>query len=89
MKKLLFLLVMAGAPALGGCSSPPATTAALAPAKASETTASGGNTPALAPADTVPAAKAAAYECPMQCAGSASDKPGKCPTCGMDRVKKT
>lgn len=30
----------------------------------------------------------AAYECPMKCAGSASDKPGSCPTCGMALVKK-
>jgi uncharacterized protein (DUF305 family) len=29
----------------------------------------------------------AAYICPMKCEGSASDKPGKCPTCGMDLVK--
>lgn len=25
-----------------------------------------------------------AYICPMKCEGSASDKPGKCPVCGMD-----
>ena len=29
----------------------------------------------------------AAYICPMKCEGSASDKPGKCPKCGMDLVK--
>lgn len=29
----------------------------------------------------------AAYICPMKCDGSASDKPGKCPECGMDLVK--
>src|SRR5687768_10205262 len=28
-----------------------------------------------------------AYMCPMKCEGSASDKPGKCPVCGMDLVK--
>lgn len=27
-----------------------------------------------------------AYVCPMHCKGSGSDKPGKCPTCGMDYV---
>ena len=32
-------------------------------------------------------AKAVAYECPMKCAGSKSDKPGKCPTCKMDLVE--
>lgn len=30
----------------------------------------------------------AAYECPMNCEGSASDKPGSCPKCGMALVKK-
>ena len=29
----------------------------------------------------------AAYICPMKCEGSASDKPGKCPKCGMALVK--
>ncbi len=24
------------------------------------------------------------YICPMHCKGSGSDKPGKCPVCGMD-----
>lgn len=28
-------------------------------------------------------ARPAAYFCPMECEGSASDKPGKCPVCGM------
>ena len=27
------------------------------------------------------------YECPMKCEGSKSDKPGKCPMCGMDLEK--
>ncbi|MCC2547447.1 DUF305 domain-containing protein [Hymenobacter sp. BT175] len=31
---------------------------------------------------------AAAYECPMRCEGSQSSKPGKCPVCEMDLVKK-
>ena len=31
----------------------------------------------------------AAYECPMKCEGSASDKPGSCPMCGMALVKKS
>ena len=30
----------------------------------------------------------AAYTCPMSCKGSASDKPGSCPKCGMALVKK-
>ncbi|QMU30985.1 heavy metal-binding domain-containing protein [Adhaeribacter radiodurans] len=28
-----------------------------------------------------------AYICPMQCEGSASNTPGKCPVCTMDLVK--
>ena len=31
----------------------------------------------------------ARYECPMGCAGSQSSKPGKCPTCEMELVKKS
>ena len=27
-----------------------------------------------------------AYICPMHCEGSGSEKPGKCPVCGMDYV---
>jgi hypothetical protein len=42
----------------------------------------------VAPAADGKTAKAAAYECPMQCEGSASDKPGKCPMCGMELEKK-
>ena len=48
------------------------------------------------PAAAVPAAKPAAtpvtearYECPMGCAGSESSKPGKCPVCEMELVKKS
>ena len=33
-------------------------------------------------------AVALAYACPMNCEGSASDKPGSCPKCGMALVKK-
>ncbi|MFD2720705.1 heavy metal-binding domain-containing protein [Hymenobacter monticola] len=46
------------------------------------------------PATTTPAAPAAPtaqarYECPMGCAGSQSSKPGKCPVCEMELVKKS
>ncbi|GAA4388676.1 heavy metal-binding domain-containing protein [Hymenobacter koreensis] len=34
-------------------------------------------------------AVSAAYTCPMNCEGSASDKPGSCPKCGMALVKKS
>lgn len=34
-------------------------------------------------ATTQPAADGKKFVCPMKCAGSASDKPGKCPKCGM------
>lgn len=37
-----------------------------------------------AAAATAAPAVAAAYICPMGCEGSASDKPGKCPVCGME-----
>ncbi len=33
-------------------------------------------------------AAAAKYICPMKCEGSESDKPGKCPKCGMALVEK-
>ncbi|GAB2960466.1 hypothetical protein GCM10027048_30250 [Hymenobacter coalescens] len=39
-------------------------------------------------ASTAAKAKATSYVCPMGCKGSESTKPGKCPTCGMDLVKK-
>lgn len=48
------------------------------------------------PAAAVPVTKPAAtpvtearYECPMGCAGSQSSKPGKCPVCEMELVKKS
>ncbi|MDO7851742.1 heavy metal-binding domain-containing protein [Hymenobacter convexus] len=41
-----------------------------------------------APAAAAPTAQAR-YECPMGCAGSQSNKPGKCPTCEMELVKKS
>ena len=47
---------------------------------------------ATAPAAATPAATPVAearYECPMGCAGSQSSKPGKCPTCEMELVKKS
>lgn len=33
------------------------------------------------------ATPALAYICPMECEGSASHEPGKCPVCSMDLVK--
>ncbi len=39
--------------------------------------------------EATPAASAASYECPMQCEGSKSDQPGKCPVCKMDLEKKS
>ena len=47
---------------------------------------------AAAPAAPKPAATPvteARYECPMGCAGSQSAKPGKCPVCEMELVKKS
>lgn len=54
-----------------------------------------GQKPAAATAPAVTAKPAATpvtgarYECPMGCAGSESSKPGKCPVCEMDLVKKS
>ncbi len=50
----------------------------------------GGNAPATAPTTETPAgavapAHAAKYACPMH-KDETSDKPGKCPKCGMDMV---
>jgi len=42
-----------------------------------------------APAAAKASAIEARYECPMGCAGSQSNKPGKCPTCEMDLEKKS
>lgn len=42
-----------------------------------------------APAATSAPAVEARYECPMGCAGSQSNKPGKCPTCEMELEKKS
>lgn len=36
---------------------------------------------------TATASEQMAYICPMECEGSASMQPGKCPVCGMDLVK--
>jgi hypothetical protein len=44
---------------------------------------------AVAPAAANPSATEVRYECPMGCAGSQSNKPGKCPTCEMDLEKKS
>lgn len=44
---------------------------------------------ATAPGATPAPAVEARYECPMGCAGSQSNKPGKCPTCEMDLEKKS
>ena len=42
---------------------------------------------AAAKADSLQHGTAAAYDCPMHCAGAKSDKPGKCGKCGMDLEK--
>ncbi|NVO30592.1 heavy metal-binding domain-containing protein [Hymenobacter lapidiphilus] len=55
--------------------------ATTAEAPATEATAT--EAPAATGAEAMPVATAA-YICPMNCAGSASDKPGKCPVCNMD-----
>ncbi|MFD2784316.1 heavy metal-binding domain-containing protein [Hymenobacter rubripertinctus] len=68
----LLALALPGLVLLASCEAKPAATAAVA-------------VPAAAPADStaLPVATAA-YVCPMNCAGSASDQPGKCPICEME-----
>ena len=89
MKKLLFSLATAGTLLLSGCDPKAETTTASDATRKTETVPPVDNTAVATPADTVGVTPAtnAAYICPMQCAGSASDKPGKCPVCGMDLVK--
>lgn len=57
---------------LTGCESRPAATNAGAPPAA-----------AVSADSTAAPTAAAAYICPMNCEGSASTKPGKCPVCDM------
>lgn len=40
--------------------------------------------PTTAVAESATPVAVTAYRCPMGCEGSASNKPGKCPVCGMD-----
>jgi hypothetical protein len=81
-RTLFFSALGASVLGLSGCESQqPAATAAPAPA------ASAAAAPAKPNAEAVPAVEAR-YECPMGCAGSQSTKPGKCPTCEMELVKK-
>ena len=48
-----------------------------------------GQKPAAAAKPAATPVTEARYECPMGCAGSQSSKPGKCPVCEMDLVKKS
>ena len=71
LKRAAWALLLLPALALGSCEQQPASTEA--PAAATEAPAT----------DAVPTATAA-YICPMNCEGSASDQPGQCPVCHMD-----
>ena len=77
----LFLLSACGAAILGlsscGDTQKPAASAGA------EAAAKPAASPAAAPVTE------ARYECPMGCAGSQSAKPGKCPVCEMELVKKS
>ena len=80
MRSLSFQILAVASLLLGSlasCDSKPATEAGAA------------TQATVAPADSLAApAATAAYICPMKCEGSASDKPGKCPKCGMDLIVK-
>ena len=77
----LFVFSACGAAILGlsscGDSQPPVASARPAAA-----------VPAAAKPTATPVTEAR-YECPMGCAGSQSAKPGKCPVCEMELVKKS
>ncbi|QHL89424.1 hypothetical protein GU926_11830 [Nibribacter ruber] len=57
--------------------------------KEEATTAEATETPAATAASDTTATSTTqmAYICPMECKGSASMQPGKCPVCGMDLEK--
>ncbi|MDB5263377.1 MAG: hypothetical protein JWQ14_2660 [Adhaeribacter sp.] len=78
MKRILFLVMLLAFIIGSSCSSNSAETQ------------SGESKPAAASKNSgapTEAAQQMAYICPMQCEGSASDAPGKCPVCSMDLVK--
>ena len=77
----LFLLSACGAAilALSSCGDSQQPAVSASPAPTTKPTAA----PAAAPVTE------ARYECPMGCAGSQSAKPGKCPVCEMELVKKS
>ncbi|WP_019949269.1 heavy metal-binding domain-containing protein [Hymenobacter aerophilus] len=74
-KALLTLCLLPALGLLSSCEQQAATTETPA---ATTTEAPAATSPEAVPAST------AAYICPMNCEGSASDKPGKCPVCKMD-----
>ena len=74
LKQAALALCFLPALALASCEQKAAT--AEAPAATTEA-------PAATGAEATPVATAA-YICPMNCEGSASDKPGQCPVCKMD-----
>lgn len=74
MKNICFLLALVVTLAGAACQGKPAPEE-----QHTETT--------VEPAATTEAGQQLAYICPMGCEGSASDKPGKCPECGMDLEK--
>ena len=78
MKNILVILMLLAIFILPGCNSN--TTEKQADENASDISAA----PANATTDST---TQLAYICPMQCEGSASNEPGKCPVCGMDLVK--
>ncbi len=80
LKKFAIILAMVGSTFLGACSNNTA--------EKTETTteATGTNTEAEKTTGATETEQLA-YMCPMQCAGSASNTPGKCPVCSMELVK--
>jgi len=77
MKKILFLIMLLAIITGTGCSG---NSAQKQPGEEAHDTSAIGTNASEAPAQS-------AYICPMQCEGSASNEPGKCPVCSMDLVK--
>ena len=83
MKRVFFSAMVALAMAAGTACSSTSTEGEGAAMVETSSAATDSAEVAAAAADTV-STEQFAYICPMECEGSASHQPGKCPVCGMD-----
>jgi hypothetical protein len=79
LKKFAIIFAMVGGGFLGACNNNTTEKASTATEATTE--------PEAEKATGVTETAQLAYMCPMQCEGSASNTPGKCPVCSMDLVK--